>query len=91
MTKFVEKRKRFILIGSREGSAVKLPVRNKIQPKTLGEVLNEVNDPTPEYSNFPQSWGQYLPLVPPGGCWRDLPEDIQLELLTFRNIVCCYL
>lgn len=76
-----QKRKRFILIGSREGPAVKLPVRNKIQPKTLGQILNEINDPSPEYSNFPPSWGQYLPLVPPGGCWRDLPNDIQRIVL----------
>jgi DNA (cytosine-5)-methyltransferase 1 len=76
-----QKRKRFILIGSREGPTIRLPVRNKIQPKTFGQILNEINDPSPEYSNFSPSWGQYLPLVPPGGCWRDLPKDIQRIVL----------
>ena len=76
-----QSRKRFILIGSRDGPSVKLPSPTTTLPKTLGQVLDEVRDPSPEYKDFPQSWGQYLPLVPQGGCWRALPSDIQRVVL----------
>ena len=76
-----QNRKRFILTGSREGFSVPLPAKDTNLPKTLGEVLDEVSDSSPEYKPFSNSWGKYLPKVPPGGCWRDLPEDIQREVL----------
>lgn len=76
-----QKRKRFILIGSREAPSVNLPRRTNVQPKTLGQILDEIDDTEPEYSSFSHCWGQYLPLVPPGGCWRDLPDNIQRIVL----------
>ena len=76
-----QNRKRFILIGSREGSAVQLPTGKTIQPKTLGEVLDEVNDTDPEVKPFSKVWGEYLKLVPAGGCWRDLSVPIQRKVL----------
>ena len=76
-----QNRKRFILIGSREGPAVQLPTRTVNEPKTLGEVLDEVADSTPECKPFSKVWGKYLESVPAGGCWRDLPEHIQREVL----------
>jgi len=76
-----QKRKRFILIGSREGPAVELPTPDNNPHKTLGQILDEVDDTNPECNSFSQSWGQYLPLVPPGGCWRNLPQEIQKIVL----------
>ena len=76
-----QNRKRFILIGSREGPAVGLPPKETEERKTLGQVLDEVGDSSPEYKPFSKSWGKYLPKVPPGGCWRNLPKDIQREVL----------
>jgi DNA (cytosine-5)-methyltransferase 1 len=76
-----QNRKRFILIGTREGPPVQLPSPRTLKPKTLGQVLDDLNDPSPEYKDFPQAWGQYLRLVPPGGCWRDLPQDLQRVVL----------
>lgn len=76
-----QKRKRFILIGSREAPPVNLPLKMTIHHKTLGQILDEVDDTEPEYSSFSKSWGQYLPLVPPGGCWRSLPDSIQRVVL----------
>jgi DNA (cytosine-5)-methyltransferase 1 len=72
-----QNRKRFILVGSCQDPAVTLPSLNNGQRKTLGEILDVVNDQAPEFKEFPQCWGQYLSLVPPGGCWRDLPEDVR--------------
>ena len=76
-----QNRKRFILIGSREGPAVRLPARETVCPKTLGEVLDEVGDTSPEYKSFSKVWGKYLKLVPAGGCWRNLPKDLQRIVL----------
>ncbi len=78
-----QKRKRFILIGSRDGPAVALPSPTyaRSQWVTLGEALDDLSDPDPEYKDFPKAWGQYLHRVPEGGCWRDLPEDMQRLIL----------
>ena len=72
-----QNRKRFILIGARDGSPVQLPSPNTGPVKTLGEVLDVVNDTSPEYLEFPRGWGGYLKYVRPGGCWRDLPDHMQ--------------
>lgn len=76
-----QNRKRFILIGSRDGPAVPLPGGNTDQPKTLGQVLDEVEDLSPEYRTFSPVWGEYLSLVPEGGCWRNLEPDTQRIVL----------
>lgn len=76
-----QKRKRFILIGRRQGTAVVLPSPKTVEPKTLGQLLDEITDPAPEYKDFPNAWGQHLPLVPQGGCWRALPKEIQKTVL----------
>ena len=76
-----QNRKRFILIGARDGAAVPLPVPQTSQTKTLGEVLDEVNDQSPEYLTFPPKWAAHLEDVPPGGCWRDLSDDIQRKVM----------
>ena len=76
-----QNRKRFILIGSRDGARISLPAPTHTVHKTLGEVLDEVDDPCPEHHPFPRKWGSYLRLVPEGGCWRNLSEDIQREVM----------
>ena len=76
-----QNRRRFILIGSREGHAVQLPQPALNQAKTLGQVLDEIEDPNPEHGTFPQLWGNYLKDVLPGGCWRDLPDEIQRKVM----------
>ena len=76
-----QNRKRFILVGSRDGPAVRLPAPETNNPKTLGQVLDEIEDPSPEYGTFSPVWGGYLKQVPEGGCWRDLEPDIQQIVL----------
>lgn len=76
-----QNRKRFILIGAREGARVPLPTPTRTIPKTLGEVLDELDDSDPEHQPFPRKWGSYLRFVPEGGCWRNLPEHMQREVM----------
>jgi DNA (cytosine-5)-methyltransferase 1 len=76
-----QKRKRFILVGVRDGPPVGPPSPTCTEWLTLEGALSSIHDPVPEYKEFPQSWGQYLPLVPPGGCWRDLPEELHRVVL----------
>lgn len=89
-----QKRKRFILIGARDGGPVAMPpkthgasdslevLQGALKPwVTLKQAMEGLDDPEPEYLKFPESWGQYLPLIPQGGYWKDLPEGLQREAL----------
>lgn len=88
-----QKRRRFILLGSRDGKKIPLPTPTHGSPKSmdvvlgyrkpwviLREVLKDLNDPNPEYLPFPW-WGKYMKYIPEGGCWRDLPKELQKEAL----------
>ena len=88
-----QKRKRLIVIGSREDGPVELPApthRDPSAPKsisphleqwrTVGDVISEFNDPYPQHSQFPK-WGEYLEHVPEGGCWKDIPAELQEEAI----------
>ena len=89
-----QKRERFILIGSRDGRPLTLPAKTHGAPDhlieeseglkpwvTLKEALLELQDPYPEHLGFTKSWGQYLVFVPLGGCWKDIPKELQKEAL----------
>lgn len=48
--------------------------------RTLGDVIGDgFDDPDPSMMNFSPRKLKYLAMVPPGGNWRNLPEDIQKE------------
>ncbi|MEP7254958.1 MAG: DNA cytosine methyltransferase [Ferruginibacter sp.] len=83
-------RERVLLIGNRYGYNVEFPnpkysnrAEDKLPPfVTLGEVIGpESNfiDPCPEVMNFSPRKLKYLKMVPPGGNWRSLTEEIQKE------------
>lgn len=91
-----QKRKRFILIGSRVADPKKIfeqidkeakwadpkiaRKENKKPWRTLKDALHGMNDDEKEYTNFPR-WGKYLKHVPPGGCWIDLPNSIKRKAM----------
>lgn len=88
-----QKRKRLVMIGSRDGRKIPLPTPTHGSPKspdvlfgfkkpwmTLREALKDLNDPQPEFLPFP-SWGKYMKYIPEGGYWRDLPVELQSEAL----------
>ena len=83
-----QKRERFILIGVREGSRIQLPTPthgtdgSESKPRlSLRDVLLDAPSGAHQYLPFPESWSHFLRMVPPGGCWRDLPPDAQREAM----------
>ncbi|MDA7955176.1 MAG: DNA cytosine methyltransferase [Nitrosopumilus sp.] len=84
-----QKRKRFILIGSRtvDPALVFAEIERSARYadpaaetgkrpwRTLREALAGLDDPEQEHVNFPH-WGKYLRYVPPGGCWTSLPKGM---------------
>ena len=89
-----QKRMRFVLIGAREGPAIELPKPSHGAPdskevlegvrkpwRTLRDALKGLDSTGDEYDTFPEKWGQYLPLVPEGGCWRNLREHLHAVVL----------
>lgn len=69
-----QKRERVIIIGTQSGIRFQYPAA---APKilTLREALKDV--PPSEGMKYSPKKAAVLSLVPPGGCWRDLPEDMQ--------------
>jgi DNA (cytosine-5)-methyltransferase 1 len=81
-------RERIILIGNRHNLLAEFPapthsnrVDDDLPPfKTLGETIGKgFCDPCPEVMNFSPRKLKYLSMVPPGGNWRSLTPEIQLE------------
>lgn len=73
-----QKRKRLIIIGTRDGIEFNYPVGSK-KVVTVKDALKDVpNSPGLKYS---ENKKKVLELVPPGGSWINLPEDIQKEYM----------
>ena len=80
-----QNRERFILIGVREGPPVTLPKAShgpngSRAHLTLGDVLPGLSVQDHQYLPFP-AWSRFLASVPPGGCWKDLPPEVQREAM----------
>lgn len=75
-----EKRERIVIIGIRNDLNIEFsyPEPHEYKP-VLKDVLKNV--PKSEGATYPQSKKEVFDLVPPGGCWRDLPEDIAREYM----------
>ena len=77
-------RERFVLIGSRDNEDIFLPVPTHFQIhqnhdyrwKTVGEAIKDIEDDPGECGNLTPERKRYLKMVPEGGNWKDLPEDI---------------
>lgn len=84
-----QKRRRMIVLGSRDGEAIALPSpthsadpRSGLLPKAtvreaIGDLLGNEGDCMP----FVARTLGYIRHVPPGGNWRDLPEGLQAAAL----------
>ena len=70
-----EKRERIVIIGIRNDIDVEFqyPEPHEYKP-VLKDILQNV--PESEGASYPQSKKEVFDLVPPGGCWRDLPDDV---------------
>jgi DNA (cytosine-5)-methyltransferase 1 len=69
-----QKRERVVIVGTKPGIKFEYPEKVK-NPKTLRDALEDV--PISEGQQYSANKKSVLDLVPPGGCWRDLPVDIQ--------------
>ncbi|HWO74308.1 DNA (cytosine-5-)-methyltransferase [Bacillus licheniformis] len=79
-----QKRERIVLVGIRN-DLVEKNEANYFFPQpygyelTLKDILKNV--PESEGAKYPESKKRVLDLVPPGGYWRDLPDDIAKEYM----------
>lgn len=82
-------RERFVLIGSRDKEAVFMPFPTHFQKhqdpryrwRTLQDVVRDLEPDCGECAAFSKDRLAYLQLVPEGGNWRDLPEDVRKEAM----------
>ena len=69
-----QKRERIVIIGVKNGIHFHYPEKSA-EIKTLRDVLKHV--PPSEGQSYSAAKKAVLDLVPPGGCWRNLPIEIQ--------------
>jgi len=73
-----QKRQRIIIIGTKEGVYFEYPKKEEYKP-VLRDALKDVSPS--EGQTYSEKKRKVLELVAPGGCWVDLPEDIQKEYM----------
>lgn len=78
-------RERVLFIGNRLGRLIDFPEPTHgpdegLAPhRTLGDALDGWHEPDPVLMDFSPRKKKYLSMVPPGGNWRTLPEEIAKE------------
>lgn len=73
-----QKRKRLFLVGTLKETPFEYPEETGNHP-TLKEALKDV--PKSKGVSYSEAKEKVMKLVPPGGCWVDLPEEIQKEYM----------
>lgn len=82
-------RERFVLIGSRDYEDIFLPYPTHFQKhqnanyrwRTIGDVIRDIEDNEIECATLSVERKKYLKMVPEGGNWKDLPQDIIPEAM----------
>ncbi len=73
-----QKRERVVIVGTKSDIKFTYPEEsNKI--RTIRDALKDV--PPSEGQSYSEAKIKVLELVPPGGCWRDLPLEVQKEYM----------
>lgn len=85
-----QKRERFIALGSRDGHPVAMPLRSNNEEGsdglsswvTLRQTLNSApaTEP-PQFEKLNAIQQRFLPMIPAGGDWRSLPEELKREAM----------
>lgn len=82
-------RERFVLLGSRDHEDIFLPFPTHFQMhqkaeyrwKTVGQVIEDIEDEGGECATLSPDRAHYLEMVPEGGNWKDLPEEIRKDAM----------
>lgn len=82
-------RERFVLIGSRDNEDIFLPMPTHFQMhqnpdyrwKTVGDAIKDLENDPGEYTALSGDRKKYLHMVPEGGNWKDLPQEIIPEAM----------
>lgn len=77
-------RERFVLIGSRDHEDVFLPIPTHFQThqnkeyrwRTVRDVISDLEEDKSECATLSPERKKYLHMIPEGGNWRDLPEEL---------------
>lgn len=77
-------RERFVIIGSRDSEDIFLPIPTHFQMhqdpehrwKTVGEAIRDLENSGGECAKLSEERKKYLHMVPEGGNWKDLPQDL---------------
>lgn len=77
-----QKRERVLIVGTEKGLIYNFP-KKEDYIVTLREALKDV--PPSEGMQYSANRKKVLELVPPGGCWRDLPIEIQKSFMGKRR------
>jgi DNA (cytosine-5)-methyltransferase 1 len=83
-----QKRLRFLLIGARNGQVPSLPrashgtaSSDTLELVPLREVIYDLRLNPGPHSSYTSEVARFFELIPPGGYWKNLPEDLQKEAL----------
>ena len=77
-------RERFVMIGSRDNEDIFLPIPTHFQTHqnaayrwvTLGDTIRDLEERPGECAEFSESRLKYLRMIPEGGNWKSLPNDM---------------
>jgi DNA (cytosine-5)-methyltransferase 1 len=73
-----QKRRRLIIVGTKDGINFNFP-RGSKKVLTIGDALKDV--PKSPGLGYSENKKKVLDLVPPGGCWVNLPEDVKKDYM----------
>jgi DNA (cytosine-5)-methyltransferase 1 len=73
-----QKRKRIIIVGTKDGISFNFPKAHK-KIINIRDALKNV--PLSEGTKYSEKRKKVMELIPPGGCWINLPEDIKKEYM----------
>jgi DNA (cytosine-5)-methyltransferase 1 len=83
-----QKRMRFIMIGARNGKAPELPCptygvesQSRMALRTVRDAIFDLREKPGEHSEYTPSVARYFDLIPPGGNWRHLPDELKREAM----------
>ena len=82
-------RQRLVIIGSRDGRKLEMPqpthhvdgANGLPEWRTLGQSLQDLVEDDPDYYHFCPAKEKYLKLIPEGGNWRQLPDELKSAAL----------